>query len=291
MKKVNLKNITWGDGTSLPLIAGPCVIESKDLVFKTAEKLITICEELKLPFVFKSSYDKANRTSINSFRGHGLEKGLEILSKLKSEFNIPVLSDVHEVTEIALVKDVLDIIQIPAFLCRQTNLIVEAAKTGKVINIKKGQFVAPHDVFNIVKKAYAAGNENVLVTERGTSFGYHNLVVDMRSFDIIHKDGIPVIFDATHSVQLPGGGGTHSSGEREFIPSLLKGAVAAGCDGIFMETHPNPDKALSDGPNMVPLDQVKNLLLDAIRIKEAVLGYKEKMLQGAIFSKIVSGLF
>ncbi len=269
MKTVKLNNIIWGDGKTLPLIAGPCVIESKDIVFRTAEKLKSICEKLKLPFIFKSSYDKANRTSIDSFRGHGIEEGLEILNQVKKEFGVLVLSDVHEISEIELVKDVLDIIQIPAFLCRQTNLIIKAAKTGKVINIKKGQFLAPDDVLNIAKKAYATGNENILITERGTSFGYHNLVVDMRSFEIIHKLGIPVVFDSTHSVQLPGGAGTTSSGQREFIPGLLKAAVAAGCDGIFMETHPNPDIALSDGPNMVPLDKVEDLLKQAMRIKEA----------------------
>ena len=270
MKPVKLKNIIWGNGESLPFIAGPCVIENRDLVFKTAEKLKNICEKLKIPFIFKSSYDKANRTSIESFRGHGIEEGLEILSQVKKEFGVFILSDVHEISEINVAKEVLDIIQIPAFLCRQTNLIIEAAKTGKVLNIKKGQFLAPDDVLNIVKKAYAVGNENVLITERGTSFGYHNLVVDMRSFDIIHKSGIPVVFDSTHSVQLPGGAGTKSSGQREFVPTLLKAAVAAGCDGIFMETHPDPDSALSDGPNMIPLDQVEDLLKEAIRIKEAV---------------------
>ena len=270
MKLVKLKNIVWGSEDSFPIIAGPCVIESRDLVFRTAEKLKNICEKLKLPFIFKSSYDKANRTSIDSFRGHGIEKGLEILAEVKKEFGVYVLSDVHEITEIDLVKDVLDVIQIPAFLCRQTNLILEAAKTGKVVNIKKGQFLAPDDVLNIVKKAYSSGNENILITERGTSFGYHNLVVDMRSFDIIHKSGIPVVFDSTHSVQLPGGAGTKSSGQREFIPSLLRAAVAAGCDGIFMETHPDPDSALSDGPNMVPLDKVEDLLRDAIRIRESI---------------------
>ncbi len=270
MKQVKLKNIIWGSENSFPIIAGPCVIENRDLVFRTAEKLKNVCEKLKLPFIFKSSYDKANRTAIDSFRGHGIEKGLKILDELKKEFGVFVLSDVHEISEINLVKDVLDVIQIPAFLCRQTNLIIEAAKTGRVVNIKKGQFLAPDDVPNIVKKAYSTGNENILITERGTSFGYHNLVVDMRSFDIIHKSGIPVVFDSTHSVQLPGGAGTKSSGQREFIPSLLRAAVAAGCDGIFMETHPDPDNALSDGPNMIPLDKVEDLLKDAIRIRESI---------------------
>lgn len=269
MKPVKLKNIIWGTEDSFPVIAGPCVIESRDLVFRTAEKLKNICEKLKLPFIFKSSYDKANRTSVNSFRGHGIEKGLEILAGVKKELGVFILSDVHEISEIDLVRDVLDIIQIPAFLCRQTNLILETAKTGKVVNIKKGQFLAPDDVLNIVKKAHSTGNENILITERGTSFGYHNLVVDMRSFDIIHKFGIPVVFDSTHSVQLPGGAGTKSSGQREFIPTLMRAAVAAGCDGIFMETHPDPDNALSDGPNMVPLDKVEDLLRDAIRIRES----------------------
>ena len=270
MQKVQLGSIVWGDDESLPIIAGPCVIESRDLVFKTAEKLKAICEKLKLPFIFKSSYDKANRTSIKNFRGLGIEEGLNILSELKKELNIYVLSDVHEISEIDMAKEVLDIIQIPAFLCRQTNLIIEAAKTGRVVNVKKGQFLAPEDVLNIVEKAYSTGNKNILITERGTTFGYHNLVVDMRSFDIIHKFGIPVIFDATHSVQLPGGGGTKTLGQREFIPSLLKAAVAAGCDGIFMETHPNPDIALSDGPNMVSLDKVEGLLQDAIRIRKSL---------------------
>src|SRR3989338_5716752 len=270
MKPVKLKDIVWGDDESLPIIAGPCVIESRDLVFKTAEKLKTICEKLKLPFIFKSSYDKANRTSIKNFRGLGIEEGLNILSELKKELNIYVLSDVHEISEIDMAKEVLDIIQIPAFLCRQTNLIIEAAKTGRVVNVKKGQFLAPEDVLNIVEKAYSTGNKNILITERGTTFGYHNLVVDMRSFDIIHKFGIPIIFDSTHSVQLPGGDGIRSSGQREFIPGLLRAAVACGCDGIFMETHPNPDLALSDGPNMVPLNRVEDLLRDALRIKEAI---------------------
>lgn len=270
MKNVKLKNIIWGDGESLPLIAGPCVIENKDLVFRTAEKLKDICNKLKLPLVFKSSYDKANRTSLNSFRGHGVDEGLEILDALKKEFDVFVLSDVHEVTEINLAKDVLDIIQIPAFLCRQTNLIVEAAKTGKVVNVKKGQFLAPDEVRNIAEKAYSTGNENILITERGTTFGYHNLIVDMRTFDMIHDLGLPVIFDSTHSVQLPGAAGSKSSGQRQFIPSLLRAAVAAGCDGIFMETHPDPDSALSDGPNMVPLHKVEDLLREALRIKEAM---------------------
>lgn len=270
MNPVRLKNIVWGADNMLPVIAGPCVIENKDLIFKTADKLKTICEKLKVPFIFKASYDKANRTSVDSFRGCGIEEGLEILAEAKKEFNLFILSDVHEISEVSAAKEILDIIQIPAFLCRQTNLITEVSKTGKVINIKKGQFLAPDDVLNIVQKAYSTGNKNILITERGTTFGYHNLVVDMRSFEIIHKNNIPVIFDATHSVQLPGGAGTKSSGQREFIPVLLRAAVAAGCDGLFMEVHPNPDKALSDGPNMIPLHQVEDLLKTAINIRDAV---------------------
>lgn len=270
MKKVKLDNIVWGEEDKFPFMAGPCVIESRDLVFKTAEKLKSVCDKLKVPFIFKASYDKANRTSVSSFRGNGIDEGLQILSDLKKEFGVPVVSDVHEISEIDKAKEVLDVIQIPAFLCRQTNLIVKAAETGKVINIKKGQFLAPGDVINIVKKAYSTGNENILITERGTSFGYNNLVVDMRSFDIIKGLGIPVVFDSTHSVQLPGGGGDKSSGQREFVPSLLRAAIAAGCNGVFMETHPNPDEALSDGPNMIPLDKVEDLLKDCLRIKEAL---------------------
>lgn len=270
MNKVNLGKITWGDGASLPFIAGPCVIENRDLVFKVCEKLKTVCEKLKIPFIFKSSYDKANRTSVESFRGFGIDEGLKILSEIKKEFDVYVLSDVHEINEVKKAAEVLDVIQIPAFLCRQTNLILEAANTGKVINIKKGQFLSPYEVKNIVDKAYSTGNKNILITERGTSFGYNNLVVDMRSFDIIHGFNVPVVFDSTHSVQLPGGGGNKSSGQRQFVPSLLKAAVAAGCDGIFMETHPDPDNALSDGPNMVPLDKVENLLQECLRIKEAI---------------------
>ena len=271
MKTVKLKNIIWGNGETLPFIAGPCVIESKDIVFKTAEKLKITCEKLKIPFIFKSSYDKANRTSINSFRGHGIEEGLEILSQVKKEFDVLVLSDVHEISEIKLVKDVLDIIQIPAFMCRQTNLIVEAAKTGKVLNIKKGQFLSPWDTENIVQKLKEAGTDKILLTERGASFGYRNLVSDFRSIPVMRGFGVPVVFDATHSVQLPGVGVDKSSGEREFVPSLLRAGVAAGCDGIFMETHPNPDTALSDGPNMIPLNEVENLLRDVLRIKEAII--------------------
>lgn len=248
------------------VIAGPCVIETEDIVFDVAERLKEITESFKVPFVFKSSYDKANRTSIKSYRGPGLEKGLEILGKVKEKLKIPVLSDVHCVREIDLAKEVLDIIQIPAFLCRQTDLIVEAAKTGKPINVKKGQFIAPWDVKNIVEKIKSTGNEKIIITERGTSFGYNNLVVDFRSFPIIRSMDVLVVFDATHSVQLPGGAGACSSGQRQFIPYLTRAAVACGVDGVFFEVHPYPDKALCDGPNMLPVDEFKALLESLLEI-------------------------
>lgn len=252
------------------LIAGPCVIESEDIVFKTAETLKEITQTFKIPFIFKSSYDKANRSSIKSYRGSGIDRGLEILNKVKEKFRIPVLSDVHSVEEIKIAKDVLDVIQIPAFLCRQTDLIVEAGKTGKPVNVKKGQFLAPWDVLNIIEKFKSTGNDKVFITERGTCFGYNNLVVDFRSFPIIRSFGVPLVFDATHSVQLPGGAGTCSSGQREFIPYLSRAAVACGVDGLFFEVHPEPDKALCDGANMFPLHDFKELLKVLIEIHKTV---------------------
>jgi len=251
-------------------IAGPCVIESEEIVFKTAFALKEISQNLKIPFIFKSSYDKANRSSIKSYRGPGIKKGLEILNKVKKEFEVPVLSDVHSVEEVKIVKDFLDIIQIPAFLCRQTDIIVEAAKTGKPVNVKKGQFLAPWDVKNIIEKIKSTGNEKIIITERGTSFGYNNLVVDFRSFPIIRSMGVFVVFDATHSIQLPGGAGTCSSGQREFIPYLSRAAVACGVDGLFFEVHPDPEKALCDGPNMIPLKDFKNLILTLLEIHNTV---------------------
>lgn len=252
------------------VIAGPCVIETEEIVFKTAETLKEITEELKIPFIFKSSYDKANRSSIKSYRGPGIDKGLKILSKLREELKIPVLSDVHSVEEIKIAKDVLDVIQIPAFLSRQTDLVVEAGKTGKTVNVKKGQFLAPWDVSNIIEKIKSTGNEKIIITERGTCFGYNNLVVDFRSFPIIRSMGVYVVFDATHSVQLPGGAGTCSSGQREFIPYLSRAAVACGVDGLFFEVHPEPDKALCDGPNMIPLKDFKSLLKLLLEIHNTV---------------------
>lgn len=252
------------------LIAGPCVIETEDVVFKTAETLKEISERLKIPFIFKSSYDKANRSSIRSYRGPGIHKGLEILEKVREKFNIPILSDVHSVEEIKIAKEILDVIQIPAFLCRQTDMIVEAGKTGKPVNVKKGQFLSPWDVQNIIEKFKSTGNEKLIITERGTTFGYNNLVVDFRSFPIIRSMGVPAVFDATHSVQLPGGAGTCSSGQREFVPYLSRAAVACGVDGLFFEVHPEPEKALCDGPNMVNLRQLNELLTILIEIHSLV---------------------
>jgi len=267
---VNIGTLKLGDGRSLFLIGGPCVIESEELVLRTAEALKKVTSELNMPFIFKSSYDKANRSSINSFRGPGVEKGLRILQKVKEKVEVPVLSDVHHPAEVNQAAQVLDILQIPAFLCRQTDLILAAARTGKPVNVKKGQFLAPWDMRNIVEKITSTGNHQVLLTERGTSFGYNNLVADMRSIPIMKQLGYPVIFDATHSVQLPGSKGDTSGGQREFVASLARAAVAAGCDGLFMEIHPDPDTALSDGPNMVPLDDVKKLLEQLKRIYEVV---------------------
>jgi len=252
------------------LIAGPCVIETKNIVFETASVLKEIAENLRIPFIFKASYDKANRSSIKSYRGPGIEKGVEILSEVKETFNIPIISDVHSVIEIKIARDILDVIQIPAFLCRQTDLLIEAGKTGKPVNVKKGQFIAPWDVSNIIEKLKSTGNKQIMITERGTCFGYNNLVVDFRSFPIIRSMGIPVIFDATHSVQLPGGAGTCSSGQKEFIPYLSRAAVACGIDGLFFEVHPQPDKALCDGPNMIPLKEFKNLIESLVEIHKTV---------------------
>lgn len=248
------------------LIAGPCVIETEDIVYKTAETLKEISERLKIPFIFKSSYDKANRSSIRSYRGPGIEKGLEILNKVKDSFQIPVLSDVHSVEEIKIAREILDVIQIPAFLCRQTDLILEAGKTGKPVNVKKGQFLSPWDVSNIIEKFKSTGNDKIMITERGTTFGYNNLVVDFRSFPIIRSMGVKVVFDATHSVQLPGAAGKCSSGQREFVPHLSRAAVACGVDGLFFEVHPEPDKALCDGENMIPLSDFEPLLSCLIEI-------------------------
>ncbi|HET8609398.1 MAG TPA: 3-deoxy-8-phosphooctulonate synthase [Burkholderiales bacterium] len=243
------------------LIAGPCVVESRQLAFDTAGRLKEICAEVGVPFIYKSSYDKANRSSEKSFRGLGVDKGLEILGEVRKQIGVPVLTDVHELDEIAAVAETVDVLQTPAFLCRQTDFIHAVARAGRPVNIKKGQFLAPEDMKNVVEKAKAAsGDDNILVCERGASFGYHNLVSDMRALMIMRDTGCPVVFDATHSVQLPGGRGSSSGGQREFVPVLARAAVASGVAGIFMETHPQPEKALSDGPNAWPLQHMKVLL-------------------------------
>ncbi len=259
-----------GPGHPLLLLAGPCVLESGELAWDIAREMKAICARLGISYVFKASFDKANRTSLQSFRGPGLENGLRQLGRIRSEVGVPVVSDIHESCQVEMAADLLDIIQIPAFLCRQTDLLVAAAKSGVTVNLKKGQFVAPWDMVHAVGKIRAAGCDRLLLTERGTSFGYNNLVVDMRSLPVMRKMGCPVIFDTTHSVQLPGGRGGSSGGQREFIPPLARAAMGAGIDGLFMEVHPDPDKALCDGPNSWPLDKVEPLLQQLLAIREAI---------------------
>jgi len=269
-RTVRVGGITIGGGRPLVLIGGPCAIENEEHAIMVAERLKAITAAAAVPFIYKSSYDKANRSSIDSYRGPGLKEGLRILRRVKDATGLPVLSDVHDVAEVGPAAEVLDVLQIPAFLCRQTDLLLAAARTGRVVNVKKGQFLAPWDMANIVQKIETTGNHRLLLTERGASFGYNNLVTDFRALPIMRRLGYPVIFDATHSVQLPGGAGTKSSGQREFIAPLARAAVAAGCEGLFMEVHPDPDNALSDGPNMVPLAQVRALLEQIVRIAAAV---------------------
>ena len=249
-----------GDQNPLALIGGPCVIESEQNAMAIAEKLKRITSDLGVPFIFKASYDKANRTSIKSYRGPGLKNGLKILQKIKNELDLPILSDVHKEEEVEPAAEVLDILQIPAFLCRQTDLLVKAAKTGKPINVKKGQFLAPWDMANVVKKIESTGNDQILLCERGASFGYNTLVSDMRSLPIMAQTGCPIVFDATHSVQQPGGQGSTSGGQREFAPVLARAALAIGVAAVFMETHEDPDNAPSDGPNMIYLNQLPEIL-------------------------------
>ena len=244
----------------LTLIGGPCAIENEPLCLKIATSLKKTCQKSGINYIFKASYDKANRTSNQSFRGLGQEKGLEILARVRAKVGVPILTDVHTETQVAAAAEVADVLQIPAFLCRQTDLIIAAVKTGRIVNIKKGQFLSPLEMHNVVKKAESAGGRRIAVTERGTTFGYNNLVSDMRAIPIMRQFGWPVIFDATHSVQLPGGGGTKSSGQREFAPLLARCAVVAGATGVFIETHPQPERALSDGPNMIPLAEMPRLL-------------------------------
>ena len=253
------------------MIAGPCVIESLESAKATAAFLKDLTEELQIPFIFKTSYDKANRTSFKSYRGPGVSKGLDVISNIKGTVGVPVLSDVHRFSEIGPAAEVLDVIQIPAFLCRQTDFLMAVAESGKPVNIKKGQFLAPWDMEHVVAKITSAGNDQIILTERGVAFGYNNLVVDFRSLFVMSNLGWPVVFDATHSVQLPGGRGTSSGGQREFVPMMAKAATAAGVDGIFMEVHENPDQALCDGPNSLPLGEVRPILEQLVAINKALL--------------------
>jgi 2-dehydro-3-deoxyphosphooctonate aldolase (KDO 8-P synthase) len=264
-RELNLGYLRLGGTKPLFLIAGPCVIETESHARKMAEAVAKIAGDVGIPYIFKASFDKANRTSVKAFRGPGLREGLRILGKIKTDLNLPVLTDIHEASQAALAGEVCDILQIPAFLARQTDLVVAAGKTGKIVNVKKPQFVAPVDMANVVEKLVSTGTEKIILTERGASFGYNNLVVDMRSFAILKKFGYPVVFDATHSVQLPGGQGHASGGQPEFIETLARAAVAAGVDGIFLETHDNPAEALSDGANALPLAQLSRVLT---RLKE-----------------------
>lgn len=272
VKTVQIKDIILGHNQPLVLVAGLCVIEDRNSCFEIAKKLKALTDELGMPFIFKASYDKANRSSLNSYRGPGIEKGLEILSEIKSRLNIPILSDVHSPLEVEAAKETLDIIQIPAFLCRQTDLILSAARTGKPINVKKGQFLAPWDVKYIAEKILSTGNSKIIFTERGTSFGYNNLVSDMRSIVIMKELGYPVLYDATHSVQLPGGLGASSGGQREMAIPLAMAAVAAGCDGLFIEVHENPEKALSDSASMLSFEMLPTLLKQAKQIRNITMG-------------------
>ncbi len=270
MRRIKVGNFEIGGGAPLALIAGPCVIEDEKTTMLIAENLKKMTAKAGIPLIFKASYDKANRTSHLSYRGPGLNPGLEILGKVRRELDIPVLSDVHRFEEIAPASEILDVVQVPAFLCRQTDFIMEIARVAKVVNIKKGQFISPRDAVHMAKKAAAAGNENVLLTERGSSFGYNNLVVDFRSLPILRETGYPVIFDATHSVQLPGAAGKASGGDRTMAPFLSRAAVAAGIDGLFFEVHPDPDRALSDGPNSLAMESLPALLATLKKIDDIV---------------------
>lgn len=269
-REIFIGGVRIGGTNPLALIAGPCVIESESATLETAERLKKITADLGVPFIFKSSYDKANRSSVRSYRGPGLREGLKVLARVKHELDLPLLSDIHRFEEITPAAEVLDVIQIPAFLSRQTDLLVEVAKTGRVVNIKKGQFLAPWDIKNAIEKAESTGNRNILITERGVSFGYNNLIVDFRSLPMMRGLGYPVVFDATHSVQLPGGAGTASSGDRQYVAPLTRAAVATGVDALFMEVHACPDKALCDGPNMMSLDELPDLLRQAQEIDRIV---------------------
>lgn len=272
IKTIEISNVKLGGKLPFVLIAGPCVIENEKITRSIAQSIKDITDRVKVPFIFKASYDKANRTSIDSFRGPGLEGGMKILRRIKKDFNLPVLSDVHSVEEIDMAADVLDVLQIPAFLCRQTDLLVKAGKSKRVVNIKKGQFLSPYDINQAIKKIESTGNKRILLTERGSSFGYNNLVSDFRSIPIMQETGYPVVFDATHSVQQPGGLGNKTGGKSEFIPLLAKCSIVAGANAVFMEVHPNPQKALSDGPNMLNLKSLENLLKLLKQIDQVVKG-------------------
>jgi 2-dehydro-3-deoxyphosphooctonate aldolase (KDO 8-P synthase) len=267
---VAIANLQIGGDLPLAVIAGPCVIESKDSALKHGAALKSAADRVGVPYIFKSSYDKANRSSLHSFRGPGLENGLEILAAVKEKIGVPILTDVHEIDQVSRVKEVADILQIPAFLCRQTDFVLAVANSGKVVNIKKGQFLAPWDMRNVVDKIRSTGNEQILLTERGASFGYNNLISDMRSLVVMRDLGYPVVFDATHSLQLPGGLGAASGGERKYIPALARAGVAAGIDALFMEVHEDPEHALSDGPNSLPLSDFENLLRVVKRLDATV---------------------
>jgi len=267
---VAIANLQIGGGLPLAVIAGPCVIESKDSALKHGAALKSAADRVGVPYIFKSSYDKANRLSLHSFRGPGLENGLEILAAVKEKIGVPILTDVHEIEQVGRVKEVADILQLPAFLCRQTDFVLAVANSGKVVNIKKGQFLAPWDMRNVVDKVRSTGNEQILLTERGASFGYNNLISDMRSLVVMRDLGYPVVFDATHSLQLPGGLGAASGGERKYIPALARAGVAAGIDALFMEVHEDPEHALSDGPNSLPLRDFENLLRVVKRLDATV---------------------
>ncbi len=274
--------LSIGDRQPLTLIGGPCVIESEEFTLKMAEEIQKVCDRLNISYIFKSSFDKANRTSINSFRGQSLNRGLEILQKVKEKVGVPVLTDIHESHQAATVAEVVDVLQIPAFLCRQTDLLLAAAATGRAINVKKGQFLAPWDMKNVVKKLEYAGAKNILLTERGTSFGYNALVVDFRSLPQMRELGYPVVFDATHSVQMPGGKGDKTGGQREFVPYLARAAAAVGIDALFMEIHENPDFAPSDGPNMIPLEKLEMVLRQVVNVRASILeGDRSAMLTQA----------
>jgi 2-dehydro-3-deoxyphosphooctonate aldolase (KDO 8-P synthase) len=270
MKQIKIGGLSIGGKGGALLIAGPCVIESERHCLMMARRLKQLAHRCGIAFIFKASYDKANRMSLDSFRGPGLKKGLAILQKIKDKVGVPVLSDVHSCAEISKAARVLDVIQIPALLCRQTDLVVAAARTGKIINIKKGQFLAPWDMLPIIKKAESTGNRSIIITERGFSFGYNNLVTDFRSLAILRSFGYPVIYDATHSIQLPGGKGSCSGGQREFVAGLSRAAIAFGCDGLFLEVHNDPENALCDGPNMIDLEELEKLLDQTMRIRQSL---------------------